>query len=79
MWEMKLAVCLIYDFLDFTVGRILFPIPFLGEIVGCAICAAMFGRDGLLYGLEAIDVTEQIDGFIPTATIIAFKNKPSSA
>jgi len=78
MWGLKLAVCLFYDFLDFTVGRVLFPIPFLGEIVGCALCVAMFGKDGMLYGLEAIDITEQIDGFIPTATIIAIKNKPST-
>jgi hypothetical protein len=77
MWGGKLVVCLIYDFLDFTVGRVLFPIPFLGEVIGCALCAAMFGKAGMFYGLEAIDVTEQIDGFIPTATIIALANKPA--
>ncbi|BDA72667.1 hypothetical protein RIVM261_009660 [Rivularia sp. IAM M-261] len=77
MWIQKLIICLIYDFLDFTVGRVLFPIPFIGEIVGCIICIQLFGEDGVLYGLEAIDVTEQIDGFIPTATIIALKNKPN--
>jgi hypothetical protein len=76
MWGAKLVVCLIYDFLDFTVGRFLFPFPLLGEVIGCALCAAMFGKSGMFYGLEAIDFTEQIDGFIPTATIIAFVNKP---
>jgi hypothetical protein len=79
MWELKLAVCIIYDLLDLTLGRTLFVIPFGGEIVGCTLCAAMFGTSGLLYGLEALDVTEQIDGFIPTATIIAIMNKPKSA
>lgn len=77
MWKLKLMVCVLYDFMDFTVGRLMFPIPFLGEIIGCALCCAMFGKAGLFYGLEAIDVTEQLDGFIPTATIIAYHNRPS--
>ena len=70
MWTIKLVVCIVYDLLDFTLGRALFPIPFLGEIIGCGLCCMMFGRAGMFYGLEAIDMTEQIDGFIPTATII---------
>ena len=78
MWELKLAVCVLYDLLDFTLGRTLFIIPFGGEVVGCALCAAMFGTNGLLYGLEALDVSEQMDGFIPTATLIALMNKPKS-
>ena len=77
MWTQKLIICLIYDLFDFTVGRVLFPIPFIGEIIGCAICIKMFGNDGLFYALEAIDVTEQIDGFIPMTTLIALKNKPN--
>jgi hypothetical protein len=77
MWWPKFFVCLGVDFFDFTVGRLLFTVPFSGEVVGCAICYAMFGKDGLLYGLEAIDVTEAIDGFIPTATIIALRNRPA--
>jgi hypothetical protein len=76
MWTQKLIICLMYDLFDFTIGRALFPIPFLGETVGCAMCVKMFGTEGLLYALEAIDVTEQVDGFIPLATLIALKNKP---
>ncbi|MEO1762725.1 MAG: hypothetical protein AAFR83_12305 [Cyanobacteria bacterium J06629_18] len=75
-WYVKLIICLIYDFLDFTIGRTLFPIPFIGEFVGCALCLWMFGKDGWYYALEGIDVTEQIDAFIPSATIIALKNIP---
>ncbi len=78
MWKAKLMVCIAYDLFDLTLGRTLFVIPFGGEIVGCTLCAAMFGKSGLWYGLEAIDVTEQIDGFIPLATIIALRNKPKS-
>lgn len=75
MWSIKMAICVAYDVFDFTVGRMLF-VPFSGEIVGMALCAAMFGKEGLWYGLEGIDFTEQVDGFIPTASIIAFRNKP---
>jgi len=77
MWTVKLIVCVMYDLFDFTLGRALFLFPFAGEIVGCVLCAAMFGKAGMFYGLEAIDFTEQIDGFIPTATIIALMNKPT--
>jgi hypothetical protein len=76
MWGMKLAVCIAYDLFDFTIGRLMFATPFVGEFIGCGICAAMFGWGGVFYGLEAIDFTEQLDGFIPTATIIALANKP---
>jgi hypothetical protein len=79
MWRTKLAACVFYDLLDMTVGRALIPIPFSGEIGGCILCYAMFGRNGLLYGLEALDITEAIDGFIPTATIIALSNRPEAS
>lgn len=76
MWATKFAVCIAVDLFDFTIGRLLFPVPFVGEVIGCAICASMFGWGGVFYGVEAIDFTEQLDGFIPTATIIALANKP---
>ena len=78
MWGVKLAVCIAYDIFDFTAGRLLFVVPFSGEVVGMALGMAMFGKAGLLYGLEALDPTEQIDGFIPTATIIALANRPAT-
>jgi hypothetical protein len=77
MWGVKLAVCVVYDLFDFTVGRVMVFTPFVGEIIGCALCAVMFGKQGLLYGLEVIDPSEFFDGFIPTATIIALANKPA--
>lgn len=76
MWHARLAVCILYDLFDFTIGRVLFPVPFLGEVVGCALCCALFGVEGMLYGLEAIDPTEQLDGFVPAATLIALRNRP---
>ncbi len=77
MWGAKLAICIAYDFFDFTVGRVMVFTPFVGEIIGCALCAALFGKQGLFYGLEVIDPSEFLDGFIPTATIIALANKPA--
>lgn len=71
-----MAICVAYDVFDLTFGRMLFATPFAGEILGMALCVAMFGKEGLWYGLEGIDFTEQVDGFIPTASIIAFRNKP---
>jgi hypothetical protein len=70
-WWIKFAIAVMVDLVDFTIGRFLFVIPFGGEIVGTAIGVALFGWKGLFYLLEAIDPTEQIDGFIPTCTLIA--------
>ena len=76
MWGLKLTVCIIWDFIDFTAGRLLFVLPFSSEIASMILCSVMFGKTGLLAGLEALDPTEQIDGFIPIATMIALANKP---
>lgn len=75
-WWLKLWVCLTYDLLDFTIGRLGFAAPFVSEAIGCGLCGAMFGWRGLFYGLETLDISEQLDGFIPTATLIALANKP---
>jgi hypothetical protein len=75
-WWPKLLVCIVIDVLDFTVGRALFVVPFAGELVGCAVCYGLFGKSGLMYGIEGLDLTEQIDGFVPMATVIALRNRP---
>ena len=74
-WIAKFVVCALYDLFDMTIGRIMFATPFLGEAIGIALCCALFGKAGMLYGLEAVDFTEQIDGFVPTASIIAWVNR----
>jgi hypothetical protein len=79
MWWLKFIVCILVDIFDFTVGRVLFLMPFSGEMIGCFIGYLMFGSSGLLYALEALDPTEQIDGFIPTATLIALSNKSNKS
>tara|TARA_R110000737_G_scaffold333449_1_gene351126 strand:- start:4762 stop:4995 length:234 start_codon:yes stop_codon:yes gene_type:complete len=76
---MKLYIAILIDLFDFTIGRLLFPVPFSGEIVGVAICYLMFGPRAFTYALEAFDPTEQIDAFIPTATIIALAHQREQA
>ncbi len=51
-WGLKLTICMIYDFFYFTLGRVLFAIPFAGEPLGMSFYYAMFGKQGLFYGLE---------------------------
>lgn len=72
---MKLFLAIFIDLLDFTVGRLLFMTPFAGEIVGAAIGYMIYGPRALYYLWEAVDFTEQIDGFIPTMTLIALADQ----
>lgn len=67
----RTLVAIAVDIFDFTIGRFLFAVPFSGEIIGVVICYCMFGPRALLYATEVLDPTEQIDGFIPAATLIA--------
>ena len=70
-WGGKLFLSILIDIFDMTIGRLLFAIPFSGEIMGTIAGWLMFGPKALLYLLEAVDPTEQLDGFVPTATLIA--------
>lgn len=73
LWKcVKLGICIALDILDFFIGRILgFGIAF---DVGCAlITSALWGKRGMWALWEVIDITEQIDGFVPTCTIIALR------
>lgn len=66
----KLALCVILDIVDFTVGRI----PGLEIVVDATLGVAavlMWGWPGLFAFWEIIDPTGQADGFVPTMTLIA--------
>ena len=69
----KLGIAMFLDLLDFTIGRLLgFGIFF---DLGCAlITAALWGKRGWWCLLEVLDITEQIDGFIPSCTLIALRS-----
>jgi hypothetical protein len=66
----RLAFSIVIDLFDFTLGRI----PLFGTVtegVGTIVLTAMWGPAGLFNALELLDFTEQLDAFIPTATIVA--------
>lgn len=66
----KLAVAVILDILDFTIGRIPgFELAF--DIVLGLAAVALWGWPGLIAFWEIADPTGQIDGFVPTLTLIA--------
>jgi hypothetical protein len=65
----RLGISIIIDLMDFTLGRI----PILGTVEDGAagiVLTAIWGRAGLAYFWELLDITDQIDGFVPTATLI---------
>lgn len=66
----KLAIAVLLDILDFTLGRIL-GAGTLIDIIFAGIAFVLWGPIGLLALWEAIDVTDQADGFVPTMTLIA--------
>ncbi|MBL4619919.1 MAG: hypothetical protein JKX88_07465 [Marinicaulis sp.] len=66
----KLIVAIVLDVLDFTIGRIPgFELVF-DAILG-VIAVALWGWPGLFAFLELADPTGQLDGFVPTMTMIA--------
>lgn len=78
----KLIIAILLDVLDFTVGRIPgFELPF--DIIMGVAAVALWGWPGLFAFWEVGDPTGQIDGFVPTMTIIALsqmgKGKNNSA
>lgn len=68
----KFTICVLFDLFDFTIGRLLLGVSLLGEVGTAVIMFVLWGPIGLFAIWEAVDITEQVDGFIPTNTIIAF-------
>ena len=69
-WFVRLGVCVGLDLLDFTAGRLLFALPW-EEGISSAVLVLLFGWKGLLGLTELVDLTEQIDAFIPISTLTA--------
>jgi len=65
----RLALSVAIDVADLTIGRLLIPIPW-EEGVGAAFMFVLWGPAGLAYLWELADMTEQLDAFVPTATLI---------
>lgn len=67
---LRLAFSVAIDVLDFTLGRI----PIFGSVtdgVGSIVLWALWGPIGLVNLWELVDITDQADAFIPTATLVA--------
>lgn len=67
---LRLALSIVIDLFDFTLGRI----PIFGSVtegVGTVVLIALWGPAGLVNLLELFDFTDQVDAFIPTATLVA--------
>ncbi len=66
----RLALSIAIDLADFTLGRI----PLFGTVtdgVSTVVLMALWGPVGAINLWELIDVTEQLDAFVPTATLAA--------
>ena len=68
----KFTICVAADLFDMTAGRLMLGVGTFGDVGNALVMFLLWGPLGLLSIWEAIDVTEQFDGFIPTNTIIAW-------
>ncbi len=66
----KLIAAIILDIADFTVGRIL-GFGTAMDMILVLIGFSMFGWKGLFQLWEVADLSDQVDGFVPTLTLIA--------
>ncbi|MEE9329404.1 MAG: hypothetical protein V3V30_04635 [Parvularculaceae bacterium] len=66
----KLILAIVLDLVDFTLGR-MFGFGMLVDVVMVFVAYIMFGPLGLAQAWEMLEPTDQIDGFVPTFTILA--------
>lgn len=68
----KFGICILFDLIDMTIGRVMLGVSLFSEGVTALVMFALWGPLGLFAIWEAVDITEQADGFIPTNTLIAW-------
>lgn len=75
----KIAFCIGCDLFDMTIGRLMLGVSVFTDIVGALVMFLLWGPRGIFAIWELFDPTEQIDGFVPTNTLIALSasRKPS--
>ena len=69
----KLAVAVILDLADLTIGRIIGFGTAL-DVVLAGIGFILFGWKGFAQLWEVAEPTDQLDGFVPTLTLIGIAN-----
>ncbi len=69
----KLLFAIVLDILDFTIGR-LTGLGTVVDIIFAGVAYLLWGRSGLIQLWEVLDPTDQLDGFVPTMTLIALAN-----
>ena len=68
--RVKLLIAIIFDVLDFTVGRI--PgFEFVFDAALGVVAVLLWGWAGIFAFWEIAEPTGQADGFVPTLTLIA--------
>lgn len=68
---LKIAFCIGCDLFDMTIGRLLLGVSLFSDVVSALVMFLLWGPVGLFAIWEAADITEQLDGFVPTNTLIA--------
>lgn len=68
----KFGICIVFDLIDMTIGRLFLGVAIFTDVANALIMFALWGPLGLLAAWEAVDVTEQLDGFVPTNTLLAW-------
>ncbi len=75
----KFAICIVFDLIDMTIGRLLLGVSLLTDVGNALIMFLLWGPIGLLAAWETLDVSEQFDGFVPTNTLLAWAAHKRSA
>ena len=73
-YKQKLLVSIVFDISDNFIGRL----PIFGtlfDIFGTGLSYYFLGKKGLFAGWEIVDISDQIDGFIPSLTIMGWLSK----
>jgi len=68
----RFSITVTFDLIDMTFGRLLLGVSIFGEVGSALINFLLWGPIGLLSIFEVIDITEQVDGFIPSNTLVAW-------
>jgi hypothetical protein len=74
LMDYKFLICVGFDAVDFTLGRII-GFGSLFDICGIFVAYYLCGPIGVAYAWEVLDVTDQIDGFVPTMSILYLVGK----